>query len=328
MTLFKGRATHLPFTAERIGADKIIEAVPPPTEEPPAPETSSTEPVPVEQSMPIESSAPLPEMVTISGGAAWAPAIPKSAQTSVLDSTKSATPASGGSQMGTKASGVRLFGVEVRAKKLGVVMDISRSMQKYIPQLTAEIFQKFPDADVIFTNGGGMMDWPDALKQFNEDVEEKKKKAKESNKDFRGATKIEKPVLSRFSSSEAADWVPVRGSKINHESYRGLKEDYPEIYDKLSKRGNVWFVSSFEAANGTYLAFQELIKRKVEAIYWFSDFGSPVEGKEAEKVAADIQENQIEVILHSPRGLPKSSSLKKAEPWATKIQARLVPTSL
>lgn len=284
--------------------------------------------MPEEQAVPVESSTPLLEMLSVPGGAAWAPAIPRGAQTSMTGSSKSPSVASGGPQAAAQASGVKLFGVEVKAKKLGVIMDISRSMQKYMPQLTEEIFSKFPDADVIFTNGGGMMDWPDALKKFNEEVEESKKRAKESKKEYRGPTKMDKPVLSRFNSSEAADWVPIRGSKINHESYRGLKEDYPDLYEKLSKRGNAWFVSSFEAANGTYLAFQELIKRKVEAIYWFSDFGSPVEGKEAEKVAQDILERRIEVILHSPRGLPKPSSLKAAEPWASQVQAQRVPTNL
>ncbi|NBO87960.1 MAG: hypothetical protein EBV00_07555, partial [Burkholderiaceae bacterium] len=113
------------------------------------------------------------------------------------------------------------------------------------------------------------------------------------------------------------------GSKIGHESYRGLKEDYPELYDKLSKRGNAWFISSFQDANGVYLAFQELIRRKSEAIYWFSDFESPVEGQEAEKIAAGINEKQIEVILHSVKG-----DVGKAGNWATKVNAQVVKAKL
>jgi len=332
-TLFKGRSAKMPFTAQQIAADKVIEATPPPNEEQAPQESTPADPLNQEEAASSsEDAAPPLEMMTIPGGANWAPAVPrdvKASPTGVLGGTGTGTGAGKGTGKGGGiVAGVKLFGVEVKAKKLGVIVDISKSMQKYTPQLAAEIFEKFPDADVIFTNGGGMMDWLDALKKFNDQVEEEKKKAKETKKDYRGPTKMEKPALSRFNGSEAADWVPIRGSKINHESYRGLKEDYPELYDKLSKRGNAWFVSSFQDANAVYLAFQELIKRKVEAIYWFSDFDCPVEGKEAEKVAADIKENQIEVILHSPRGLPKSSSLKAAEPWAMQIQAKLVPTNL
>ena len=328
MTLFKGRVAKMPFTAERIGSDKIIEAPAPPSDEPPSQETSPSEPTPQEMAEPMPESAPLPQMMTVPGGSSWAPALSKASVGSPSEASKPLASGGGTPSQGVKATGIKLFGVEVRAKKLGVIVDISKSMQKYTPQLAAEIFEKFPDADVIFTNGGGMMDWSDALKKFNDGVEEEKKKAKETKKDYRGPTKMEKPVLSRFNASEAADWVPIRGSKINHESYRGLKEDYPELYDKLSKRGNAWFVSSFQDANAVYLAFQELIRRKVEAIYWFSDFECPVEGKEAEKVASAILENQIEVILHSPKGLPKPSSLKLAEPWATQVQAKLVRTNL
>ena len=296
MTLFKGRVAKMPFTAERIGSDKIIEAPAPPSDEPPSQETSPSEPTPQEMAEPMPESAPLPQMMTVPGGSSWAPALSKASVGSPSEASKPLASGGGTPSQGVKATGIKLFGVEVRAKKLGVIVDISKSMQKYTPQLAAEIFEKFPDADVIFTNGGGMMDWSDALKKFNDGVEEEKKKAKETKKDYRGPTKMEKPVLSRFNASEAADWVPIRGSKINHESYRGLKEDYPELYDKLSKRGNAWFVSSFQDANAVYLAFQELIRRKVEAIYWFSDFECPVEGKEAEKVASAILENQIEEI--------------------------------
>jgi hypothetical protein len=326
VTLFKGRVGGVPFSAESLPSE-TAQTPPAPPDEEMVQEEKTADPNLMDEAPAAEESAPPLEMMTVPGGASWAPAIPKDMKTSLTGSV-------GGTGMGTgtgtgkgivRTAGLKLFGVEVKAKKLGVIMDISKSMQKYLPQLTTEIFEKFPDADVIFTNGGGMVDWAEALKKFNDDVEEKRKRAKESNKDFIGPTKLEKPALARFSGSGASDWVPVRGSKINHDSYRGIKEDYPELYEKLKNRGNTWFISSYQDANGVYLAFQELIHRKVEAIYWFTDFQCPVEGQEADKVAVAIAENQIEVILHSPSGLPKPSSLKQVEPWAMRIQAKLVP---
>ena len=328
VTLFKGRTVTLPFVTESVPADTAVPSPPPPDEEM-VQEEKTADPNMPDETPAAEDSAPPLEMMTLPGGASWAPAVPKDIKMSATGSLGGSGAATGsgtgtGKGMGRTAA-LKLFGVEVKAKKLGVIMDISKSMQKYLPQLTTEIFEKFPDADVIFTNGGGMVDWAVALKRFNDDVEEKRKKAKESNKDFIGPTKLEKPALVRFTGSGASDWVPVRGSKINHDSYRGMKEDYPEIYEKLKNRGNSWFISSYQDANGVYLAFQELIQRKVDAIYWFTDFQCPVEGQEADRVAAAIGENQIEVILHSPRGLPQPSSLKQAEPWAMRIQAKLVP---
>jgi len=324
VTLFKGRLGGVPFSAESLPSETVQTPAAPP-EEDMVQEEKTADPNLMDEAPAAEDSTPPLEMMTVPGGASWAPAIPKDMKTSLTGSVGGTGTGTGTGTGKGRTTGLKLFGVEVKAKKLGVIMDISKSMQKYLPQLTAEIFEKFPDADVIFTNGGGMVDWAEALKRFNDDVEEKRKKAKESNKDFFGPTKLEKPALTRFSGSGASDWVPVRGSKINHDSYRGIKEDYPELYEKLKNRGNTWFISSYQDANGVYLAFQELIHRKVEAIYWFTDFQCPVEGQEADKVAVAIEENQIEVILHSPSGLPKPSSLKQVEPWAMRIQAKLVP---
>ena len=320
VAIFKGKMPKMPFAAENIPTEQPI-ATPPSMDEVVPEESRPDDMMPNETSAAKESAPPL-EMMTVPGGASWAPAIPKDMKTSLTGSvggTGSGTGTGTGTGKGAARATVKLFGVEVKAQKLGVIIDISKSMQKYTPQLTAEIFEKFPDADVIFTNGGGMMDWPDALKKFNDEVEENKKKAKENKKEYRGPSKMEKPVLGRFNGSEASDWVPIRGSKIGHENYRGLKEDYPELYDKLSKRGNAWFISSFQDANGVYLAFQELIRRKAEAIYWFSDFESPVEGQEAVKVAALINEKQIEVILHSVKG-----GVGKVETWANQVKAQVV----
>ena len=320
VAIFKGKMPKMPFAAENIPTEQPI-ATPPSMDEVVPEESRPDDMMPNETSAAEESAPPL-EMMTVPGGASWAPAIPKDMKTSLTGSvggTGSGTGTGTGTGKGAARATVKLFGVEVKAQKLGVIIDISKSMQKYTPQLTAEIFEKFPDADVIFTNGGGMMDWPDALKKFNDEVEENKKKAKENKKEYRGPSKMEKPVLGRFNGSEASDWVPIRGSKIGHENYRGLKEDYPELYDKLSKRGNAWFISSFQDANGVYLAFQELIRRKAEAIYWFSDFESPVEGQEAVKVAALINEKQIVVILHSVKG-----GVGKVETWANQVKAQVV----
>ena len=321
VAIFKGKTPTMPFAAENVPSDQTETTAPPTTDEVVTEESRSGDMM-LEETPSAEESAPPLEMMTVPGGASWAPAIPRDMKTSLtgtVGGTGTGTGTGTGGGKGAARATVKLFGVEVKAQKLGVIIDISKSMQKYTPQLTAEIFEKFPDADVIFTNGGGMMDWPDALKKFNDEVEENKKKAKENKKEYRGPSKMEKPVLGRFNGSEASDWVPIRGSKIGHESYRGLKEDYPELYDKLSKRGNAWFISSFQDANGVYLAFQELIRRKAEAIYWFSDFESPVEGQEAVKVAALINEKQIEVILHSVKG-----GVGKVETWATQVKAQVV----
>ena len=329
VAIFKGTIPKLPFVSQDIASEAATEATPPPPDQEMAPVEETTAD-PFAQEAPesaAEESAPALEMLTVVGGANWAPAIPKNAPVSetgmIGGAGKGAGMGSGtGKGPGGPVSGKQLFGVSIQARKLGVIVDISKSMQRYTPKLFQEIFEKFPDADVIFTNGGGIVDWEDSLKQFNEKVAEDKKKAQESKRDYRGPSKMERPKLARFNSSEAEDWVPVRGAMQDREGYPGLKESYPDLYEKMRKRNNTWFITSYAAANAVYLAFEELARRKVEAIYWFSDFGDPIEGKEAEKVTQLIRDNKLEVILHSPRGKGKAAD------WASQINAQFAPARL
>ena len=327
VAIFKGSIPKMPFVSQEIAAEPVAESSSAPPEEEAAPVEESTAD-PFAQEVPeaaAEDSAPALEMLTVVGGANWAPAIPKNApvsETGVMGGSGKGTGLAAAKGPGGPVSGKQLFGVSIQAKKLGVIVDISRSMQRYTPKLFQEIFEKFPDADVIFTNGGGIVDWEDSLKQFNQKVAEDKKKAQEAKRDYRGPSKMEKPKLARFNSSEAEDWVPVRGAMQDREGYPGLKESYPDLYEKMRKRNNTWFITSYAAANAVYLAFEELARRKVEAVYWFSDFGDPIEGKEAEKVTQLIRDNKLEVILHSPRGKGKAAD------WATQVNAQFAPARL
>ena len=322
MTLFKGRMTKLPFTAQQIAADKIIEAVPPPTDEPMAQEDASSDPFQKEQAAPSssEDSAPPLEMVTVPGGASWAPAIPRDVKASTTGTFGGTGTGTGtGTGKGGVGSGVKLFGVEVKAKKLGVVVSINKGAQSSgrLPGIFDEIFRLFPDSPVFLTNGGGMMDWDKALENFTTRVEEEKKKAKETKKDYRGPSKMEKPKAARFNSGEALDWVAVRGNTLIPD-YPGLKEKHPELFEDLRKRSNVWFITSYKDANASYLAFDELMKRGVEAIYWYNSFDSPIEGKESERIAQQILEAKIEILVQGQGGKTTGKE------WLEKVGAKFV----
>jgi hypothetical protein len=163
-----------------------------------------------------------------------------------------------------------------------------------------------------------MMDWDKALGEFNKRVEEGKKKEKESKVEYRGPTKMDKPKASRFNSGEALDWVAVRGSNLIRD-YPGLKDKHPELFEELRRRNNVWFITSFKDANASYLAFDELIKRGVEAIYWYNTFDSPIEGRESERIAQQITDAKIEILVQSQGGGSASG-----QEWLGKVGAKYV----
>jgi len=326
MTLFKGRAAKMPFTAQQIAADKVIEATPPPMEEQAPQESTPADPLNQEEAASSsEDAAPPLEMMTVPGGASWAPAIPRDVKTSptgMIGGTGTGTgtgTGKGTGKGGGMGSGIKLFGVEVKAKKLGVVVSINKGAQSSgrLPAIFEEIFKLFPDSPVFLTNGGGMMDWDKALDAFNKTVEENKLKEKETGKKIFYPKNMEKPKVARFNSGEALDWVAVRGNNFIPD-YPGLKEKHPELFNDLRRRSNVWFITSYKDANASYLAFDELIKRGVEAIYWYNSFDSPIEGKESEKIAQQITDAKIEILIQSQGG--KTSG----QEWLTKVDAKFV----
>lgn len=323
VAIFKGSLPKLPFVSQEIAAEAAAEVTPPPPEEEAPVEETTPDPFAQEmpESSPAEESAPALEMLTVVGGANWAPVIPKNtpvSETGVIGGTGKGTGLGTGGGGKGLGGGKQLFGVSIQARKLGVIADISGSMQANIPRVMTEIFKNFPDADVVFVNGCGMMDWEDALRKFEEEKEAKEKTAKEQKEKYTGPKSMPKPQLVKFTSAEASDSPPIRGTR----SYGGFRKDYPDWYDKLAGRNNTWFVTSFANSYATALAFEHLARRKVEAIYWYADFADPITGKVAEETAKMVQDYKIEVLLHSTRGIGKAGD------WSKKVNAKIISSRL
>jgi hypothetical protein len=327
VAIFKGTVPKLPFVSQEIPTEVAAESPAPPLDEPAPEEPVATEDPFATEAPPEpagEESAAALDMLTVVGGANWAPAIPKNtpvSETGVIGGTGkgSGSGLGTGKGMGGPVSGKQLFGVTIQARKLGVIVSINKGAQSSgrLPGIFDEIFKEFPDSPVFLTNGGGMMDWDKALAQFNERVEENKKKEKETGKSFPYPKNMEKPKAVKFNTGEALNWPPVRGAEFVKD-YPGLKEKHPELFEELRRRSNVWFITSYKDANACYLAFDELIKRGVEAIYWYNSFDSPIEGKEAEKIAQKIGEGKIEILVQNQGGRAQGME------WLNQVGAKFV----
>jgi len=327
VAIFKGSVPKLPFVSQEIAVEEVVESSPPLPEEPVAPvEESPPDPFaqPTPEAAATEESAPALEMFAVPGGANWAPMIPKSGP--ISETGTLGTPGQGSGVGGTAGKGPagplaskQLFGVTIQARKLGVVVSVNQRAQNQgvLPGIFDEIFREFPEADIFLTNGGGMMDWNKALKEFEDEVAARKQKEKETGKRIPGPNQMEKPKVARFNSGEAMDWPPVRGSTLN-EDYVGLKEKHPELFQTLRKRSNVWFITSYKDANACYLAFEDLIKRGAEAIYWYNAFDSPIEGKVAEDLAQKIGESKIEILVQN------QGKRVEGMDWLKRVEAKFV----
>ncbi|NBV96411.1 MAG: hypothetical protein EBT30_02455 [Verrucomicrobia bacterium] len=76
VTLFQGRTVALPFVTESEPADLPVPPPPPPDEEM-VQEERTADPNMPDDTPAAEDSAPPLEMMSVPGGASWAPAVPK-----------------------------------------------------------------------------------------------------------------------------------------------------------------------------------------------------------------------------------------------------------
>ena len=319
VTLFKGRIGGVPFAAESLPSE-TAQTPPAPPEEEMVQEEKTADPNLMDEAPVAEESAPPLEMMAVPGGASWAPAAPKDIKMPATGNLGGSSAGIGSGTAMSRTAGVKLFGVEVKAKKLGVIVSINKGAQNSgrLPGIFEEIFKLFPDSLVFLTNGGGMRDWDVVESEHNKEVEannEKKKAGKPYDKFM--PKEIKRPEVGRFNAGTALDWVVIRGFKPDPE-YVGLKEKHPELFEDLRRRPNIWFISSDKEADGAYLAFSELLKKGVEAVYWYNKFDRPIEGKESERIAQQIKDSKIEILIQSQTGGGSGQE------WLRKVDAKFV----
>lgn len=324
VTLFKGRDGGVPFSAESLPSE-MAQTPPAPPEEEMVQEEKSADPNLMDEAPAAEESTPPLEMMTVPGGTSWAPAVPKDIKMPATGNLGGSSAGIGSGTAMSRTAGVKLFGVEVKAKKLGVIVSINKGAQNSgrLPGIFEEIFKLFPDSPVFLTNGGGMRDWDVVESEHNKELKannEKKKAGKPYDKFM--PKEIKRPEVGRFNSGAALDWVVIRGFRLDPE-YVGLKEKHPELFEDLRRRPNVWFISSDKEADGAYLAFSELLKKGVEAVYWYNKFDRPIEGKESERIAQQIKDSKIEILIQNEGKEDDKKLLKKAE-WLRKVDAKFV----
>ncbi len=319
VTLFQGRIPTPQFAAQNTVSEEAATPIAPPEEEM-VQEDRTADRNQMDEATAAEDLAPPLEMMTVPGGASWAPAVPRDIKMLATGNLGGSSAGIGSGTAMSRTAGVKLFGVEVKAKKLGVIVSINKGAQNSgrLPGIFEEIFKLFPDSLVFLTNGGGMRDWDVVQIEHSKEVEENNKKKKDGKPYDKFMPKeIKRPEVGRFNSGTALDWVVIRGFKPDPE-YVGLKEKHPELFEDLRRRPNIWFISSDKEADGAYLAFSELLKKGVEAVYWYNKFDRPIEGKESERIAQQIKDSKIEILIQSQTGGGSGQE------WLSKVEAKFV----
>ncbi len=306
VAVIMGKSPAMPFIAETESTEQMPEVPPPPMEEVVQEENPPDAMMPEEAPAAKESAQPL-EMMTVPGGASWAAAIPKDTKTSLpgcVGGTGTGTGTGCGTVKGTgramKGAG-KLFGVETKAAKLGVIIDASKSTIPFLEMIMQEVEANFNGAIVIFVNGCGMKDWEKVKEELA-----RSGKTKEN---------VVVPKVVTFNNPEVE-----KSPAINR---GGMKKTAPKFYEMMRVRPNTFLVTGLVPSGPTKLAFDYLEQAKVGAVYWLADFKDGIELETSDAVAKSLKKQGIQLYLH-----PLNGDIGQAEDFKKKSSAQLITKKL
>lgn len=305
--LFRERISGNVFQAEAAPTESRVEQDTPEPEEATHSEITQEEAPPREGGM-AQEAVPVESVVRLPGESGWAPPVRGEGR----------VPVAGFSGKGPgRGKGKReLFGTVVGDKKLGVIVDVSGSMQPYLERVMTEVFDHFPGAEVVLVDGCGML-------EVNADAPPRGRSFRSAGRKKRPRREMEGepavvPHVVGFDSKEGLESPAVGGAGFAG----GLRQNYPRAYETLLRRTGTWIVVGDGAEAATRLAFEHLAGDRVQAIYWFSDFEDPVETGEGERAAQCVRDNKIDVYLHP------IEDLKNIRSWAGKVGANVIEVKL
>lgn len=195
----------------------------------------------------------------------------------------------GGGPGGPRAA--MIFGKKIEATKLGVILDVSRSAHPHLPGAIAEIEKSFMNVTFILYPGCGLSDFEG-----------------KSGHDIRKLSSISKRDLEKKGNATA----PHLAKALEIEDFEKMTKR-PEIRDKL-------YVSWFDNEKGeggdalsgrAQVAFEELIKRDVDSIYWFADFTDRIDAEVVKGLSAELASKKIKLHVHNFAGKRINSLISK-----------------
>jgi hypothetical protein len=188
-----------------------------------------------------------------------------------------------GALSGRSFKPLMMFGKELKdTRKMAVVMDVSRSMTKFLPLVAKELDKVAFGSPLVLYFGCGLMKPPPKLDDDINPVTSDKFRA--FWQAWEGKTSLKIPAAERRSITyDPAKPMPLEA-----------------IFDLMSKRQNTWFVEF----NGITFASTALMSKEVmeaDTIYWFADFMDKVDSEQMKLVLKTLKKRKQKLYIHASR---------------------------
>jgi hypothetical protein len=276
-----------------VGSWVIIQAVSPKITPVGSPDTNTqalTEPPPdipedapdpmVDNTQPVDSpsqTAPAMEMIASSITINNPPPAVQIPSIQAMDNSATITTSNARSDasLARKAVIGNIFGATIESDQLGVILDVSGSGHRFLPAVVDEIGKNFKNAFIVLVFGCGMSD---------------------------NVTEEQVQVLN-FSKARVDPQRDAAGAKsiINQLILAQKSPETEKMIKHLKSVPNVYYLYGGDTGP-TQFAFELLLKKNVDAIYWFSDFEDQVNKGWYKKIIKAVTAKRVRVIAHNFSG--------------------------
>ncbi len=188
-----------------------------------------------------------------------------------------------GAMSGRTFKPLMMFGKELKdTRKMAVVMDVSRSMTKFLPLVTKELDKVAFGSPLVLYFGCGLMPPP---KQLDDEIN---------------------PVSSDKFRAFWQAWEGKTSLKLSAEERKNIRYDpakpmpLEDIFNLMTNRRNTWFVEF----NGITYASSALMSKEVmeaDTIYWFADFMDKVDSDQMKLILKTLKKRKQKLYIHASR---------------------------
>jgi len=190
-----------------------------------------------------------------------------------------------GGMSGVTFKPLTMFGMELKdTRKIAVVMDVSRSMTRYLPFVARELDRIARQSVLVLYFGCG-------LTTPRGEVDDRVRKTE--GEDF--AT-----FWQHWEGKASLKMTPEERSRLKFDPNAPMPLE--DIYKKMAGRPNTYFIDF----NGIHYAWTALMSHEVmeaDTIYWFADFQDKVDEPQMEVVRKKLKLRKQKLYIHaSTRG--------------------------
>lgn len=191
-----------------------------------------------------------------------------------------------------------MFGQSIKARRIGVVMDVSGSMTPHLTTVIKELDRVAAGSPVILFEGCGLK-VPPKGKKLDDKTFRTMSNTKDKDRSFEHYWRI---THTRRPDPNA----PVDPKKKKKD-----EDEIPEkeVYEVLAKRQQTWFIRR-QGIHYAWLALMADELRHVDAVYWFADFQDATDEKQLERVLEVFERRKQKLYIHASQKGPSFATIR------------------